>query len=153
MTKFTYNNIKKASISHISFKFNSSLYPRVSYKEDVSLRFKLKSGKKLSIKLIKLMTIYYKNFHYAQKLQKWAYNKVVKLKSYVFGNIHWLNNKYMKIKQNWQLKAKFFNLFRVLDLVKNQLKLSKKWKIHNVFYILLVMSYFTRKKQVDKTIF
>lgn len=82
-----------------------------------------------------------------------AYNKVVKLKSYIFGNIHWLNNKYMKIKQNWQLKAKFFNLFRVLDLVKNQLELSKKWKIHNVFYILLVMSYSTRKRQVDKTIF
>ena len=40
-----------------------------------------------------------------------AYNKDVKPKIYVFNNKIWLNSKYIKIKQNEKLKAKFFRLF------------------------------------------
>ena len=78
-----------------------------------------------------------KNLHYAQKLQKQAYNKGVKPKSYAPSDKIWLNNKYIKTKQNRKLEAKFFRLFQVLHPVKKQvykLEFPKKWRIHNVFH-------------------
>ena len=53
----------------------------------------------------------------------------------------WLNSKYIKTKQNCKLEAKFFGLFRVLHHVGKQaykLKLPKKWKIYDVFYVSLL---------------
>ena len=61
-----------------------------------------------------------KNFHYAQKLQKKADNKGVKLESYTFYNNIWLNSKYIKIKQNQKLNGKFFRLFQVEYLIAKQ---------------------------------
>ena len=86
-------------------------------------------------------------------LQKQAFNKAVKPKSYAFGHKVWLNNKYIKTKQNRKLEAKFFRSFQVLHLIENpayKLKLPKKWTIHNVFYISLLEYDITKKKQVDK---
>lgn len=52
----------------------------------------------------------------------------------------WLNNKYIKNKnQNYKLKTKFFEPFRVLYLIKKQaykLELSKKQKNYKIFYII-----------------
>lgn len=51
------------------------------------------------------------------------------------------------------LEAKFFGLFRVLYLVRNQaykLELPKKQKIHNIFHVSLLEYNIIRKKQVDK---
>ena len=75
------------------------------------------------------MNIYCKNLFYTQKLQKRAYNKGVKTRSYNSSNKVWLNSKYIKTKQNRKLEAKFFGLFQVLYLVKKQvykLELLKK---------------------------
>ena len=75
------------------------------------------------------MIVYKKNLHHAQKLQKEAYKKNVKPSSYAFSDKVWLNSKYIKTKQNWKLKAKFFGLFRVLYFVGKQtykLKLPKQ---------------------------
>ena len=44
------------------------------------------------------MTVYCKNFHHTYKLQKQAYNKDVKFKSYTLGDKVWLNSKYIKTK-------------------------------------------------------
>ena len=52
------------------------------------------------------MIVYKKTFYYSQKFQ--TYNKYVKPKSY---DKVWLNNKYIKIKYNCKLEAKFLNLF------------------------------------------
>ena len=87
------------------------------------------------------MTICRENLHHAQKLQKQAYDKSTKPKSYALGDKVWLNSKHLKTKRNRKLEAKFFGPFRVLHLVGKQaykLKLPKKWRIHNVFYVLLL---------------
>ena len=94
------------------------------------------------------MTICCKNLHYAQKLQKRAYNKGFKPRSYAFDDKVWLNSKYIKTKQNWKLETKSFELFWVLHPVKKQaykLELSKKWRIHNVFYMSLLEQDITTK--------
>ena len=63
------------------------------------------------------MTVCQKNLCYAPKLQKQAYNKSDKPKSYASIDKVWLNSKYIKTKQNRKFKAKFFELFQVLYLV------------------------------------
>ena len=48
-----------------------------------------------------------------------------------------------------KLEAKFFGLFRVLHLIRKQeykLELPKKWRIHDVFYVLLLEQDTTRKE-------
>ena len=87
------------------------------------------------------MIVYCKNLFYAQKLQKQAHNKGVKSKSYAPNDRVWLNSKYIKTKQNWKLKAKFSEPFQILYSVRKQvykLKLPKKWKIYNIFYVSLL---------------
>ena len=52
------------------------------------------------------------------------------------------------------MKAKFLGLFWVLRLVSKQaynLKLPKKWKIHNVFHVFLLEQDTTKKGQVNDT--
>ena len=66
------------------------------------------------------MIVCRKNLYYAQKLQKRANNKGVKPRSYAPNDKVWLNSKYIKIKQNWKLKAKFFKPFRVLHSIGKQ---------------------------------
>ena len=57
------------------------------------------------------MTVCRKNLHNAQKFQKQVHNKGVKFKIYFPSNKVWLNNRYIKTKQNWMLKAKFIRPF------------------------------------------
>ena len=57
------------------------------------------------------MTVCQENLHHAQKLQKQAHDKGVKLKSYIPDDKIWLNSKYIKTKQNRKLEAKFFGPF------------------------------------------
>ena len=66
------------------------------------------------------MTVCQENSHHAQELQKQAHNKDVKPRSYASGNKIWLNSKYIKIKCNQKLEAKFFGQFQVLRLVEKQ---------------------------------
>ena len=60
------------------------------------------------------MIVCWENLQYAQNLQKQAYNKNTKPKSYAPDDKVWLNSKYIKTKRNRKLEAKFFRLFRVL---------------------------------------
>ena len=46
------------------------------------------------------MTVCQENLHHAQELQKQAHNKGVKPKNYALYDKVWLNNKYIKTKQN-----------------------------------------------------
>ena len=65
-----------------------------------------------------LMTVCQENLHNAQELQKQAYDKGVKPRSYKPSNKVWLNNKYIKTKRNRKLEAKFFEPFRVLHPIR-----------------------------------
>lgn len=98
------------------------------------------------------MTVYQQNIYHAKELQKRAYHKSVKPQSYAPGNKISLSSKHFKTKRNCKLKAKFLGPFRVLYPVGKQtykLKLSKKLRIHNVFYILLLEQNTTKKEQVN----
>ena len=87
------------------------------------------------------MTICRENFYHTQELQKQAHDKSVKPKNYAPSDKIWLNSKYIKTKQNWKLEANCFGLFWVLYPVGKytyKLKLPKKWKVYNMFHILLL---------------
>ena len=129
VAKFAYNNAKCASTGYPSFMLNYRYHSRISYKEDVDPRSKSKTADELTKKLRNLMTAYRKNLQYAQELQKRAYNKGAKPKSYDLGEKVWLNSKYIKTKYNRKLDAKFFGSFRVLHPIDNhayRLELPKR---------------------------
>ena len=99
------------------------------------------------------MIVCKENLHHAQELQKQANDKSVKPRSYAPSDKVWLNNKYIKTKQNRKLETKFFGLFRVLHPVGKQaykLELPRKWKIYDVFYVSLLEQDTTRKGWMDK---
>ncbi len=59
----------------------------------------------------------------------------------------------MKTKANQKFKNKFFGPFRVFFAIEKQLynlKLSTKWKIYDVFYVLLLEQDITKIKQINK---
>ena len=129
MVEFAYNNAKNANSGYTSFELNCGYYPYVFFEEDINPRSQSKTADKLSTKPWELKTVCQKNLHHAQKLQKQAYNKGIKLKSYALGDKVWLNCKYIKTKQNRKLEAKFFEPFQVLYPVGKQtfkLKLPKQ---------------------------
>ncbi len=100
------------------------------------------------------MTIYKKNLYHAQELQKRANNKAVKSGSNARDDKIGLNSKYIKIKENRKLEAKFFSPFSVSHPIGNEaykIKLLKKCGIHNVFYIPLLDHDSAKKGRVDKT--
>ena len=120
MAEFAYNNAKYASIGYTSFELNCGYNSRVSYKEDVNPYSRSKVADKLTEKLRNLMATWRENLQHTQELQKRAYDKETKPRSYAPGEKVWLNNKYIKTKRNQKLEAKFFRSFRVLHLVSSQ---------------------------------
>ena len=141
MAKFAYNNIKNANICHMPFELNFGYQPQILYKENVDRRSQSRLADELLAKLKKLMIVCQENLYHAQELQKRAYNKGVKLWSYASGEKVWLNSKYIKTKRNRKLETKFFRPFRVLHLIGKQaykLKLPKKWRIYDIFHMLLL---------------
>ena len=154
IAKFAYNNTKNASIGYTSFELNCGYHPRVSYKKDLDPQSKSRTAEELSSELRELMTVCQQNLHHAQELQKRGHNKGVKPQSYALGEKVWLNSKYLKTKRNRKLEANFLGLFRVLHPVGKQaykLKLPKKWRIHDVFYISLLEQDITKKVRVNDT--
>ena len=136
MAVFAYNNAKNSSTGHMLFELNYGYHLHIFFEEDNNPRSQSKSADKLSAELQDLITIYRKYLHHAHELQKRAYNKGVKPRSYAPVDKVWLNSKYVKIKCNRELEAKFFGPFQVLHPVEMQaykLELPKRWKMHNVF--------------------
>ncbi len=152
MAEFTYNNAKNASIGHTPFELNFVYHPRVPYEEDVDLRSQSKSAKELATELKKRLAVWQKNLQHAQDFQKQHHNKNVKLRSYTPGDKVWLNRKYIKTKQNWKLKAKYFGTFYVLHPVGKQaykIELPRNWRICDVFHVSSLEQDTTNKRRVD----
>lgn len=63
------------------------------------------------MELRELINICRQNLLHAQDLQKQTYDKGVKLWKYALIEKIWLNSKHIKIKPNWKLEVKFFELF------------------------------------------
>ena len=154
MAEFAYNNAKNASTGFTPFELNCGYHPRVFYKVDLDFRSKSRTADELFSKLQELMIVCQQNLHYAQELEKWGHDKGVKPQSYAPGDKVWLSSKYLKTKWNCKLEAKFLGLFRVLHPVGKQaykFELPKKWRIHNVFYVLLLELHTTKKGRVNDT--
>ncbi len=155
MAEFAYNNAKNASTGHIPFELNYGYHPKVSFEEDVDPHTRSRSINKLAEELRELMEVCCQNLLHVQELQKKAHNKGVKSRSYAPGKKVWLNSKYIKTNRNKKLESKFFGPFRVLHAVGKQaykLELPTKWKIHDVFHVLLLEQDTTRKVRVDKAL-
>ena len=132
MAKFAYNNAKNASTGHMPFELNCGYHLCISFKKDTNPCSRSKTANELLAELQELMTVCQKNLHHAQKLQKQAHNKRVKLKNYAPGDKVWLNSKYIKSKQNRKVEAKFCGLLWVWHPVGKQVykfELPKMWKI------------------------
>ena len=141
IAEIAYNNAKNASTGHTLFELNCTYYPRVLYKEDVDPRSQSKLADEFLAELRKLMIVCRENLHYTWELQKRAHDNGVKPRSYTPGKKVWLNSKYIKVKHNQKLEAKFFELFRVFHFVRKQaykLKLPMNWRIHDVFFVSLL---------------
>ena len=93
MAEFAYNNAKNTSTGYISFELNCGFHPRVSYDENIDLRFRLKTADQLAIELEALMSMCKENLQHAQELQKRYNDKYAKPKSYVPEDQVWLNSK------------------------------------------------------------
>ena len=98
MAEFVYNNAKNASTGYTPFELNCGFHPRVSYKEDVDLRFKSKTVDQLATELQTLISVSKEYFQHVQELQKHYHNKFVKPRSYALSDNVWLNSKYIKTK-------------------------------------------------------
>lgn len=66
------------------------------------------------------MLIYQQNLHYAQKLQKQAYDKDVKPCNYVLDKKAQLNSKFIKTNKNCKLEIKFLRTFQVFYFIDKQ---------------------------------
>ena len=66
------------------------------------------------------MDICQQNLLHAKELQKRIHDKNVKPQSYAPGEKVYLNRKYIKTKQNRNLKTKFFGSFQILHPVGKQ---------------------------------
>ena len=102
-----------------------------------------------------MIIVCWKNLYHILNLQRQTHNKDVKPISYTNGNKVWLNSKYIKTKKNRKLEGKFFKVFQVLypiGIETYKVKLLKKWRIHNVFYLSLLEQKTTKKDQVDQNI-
>ena len=153
MSEFAYNNAKNANTSYTPFELNCGYHPCISYKENIDPCSKSKLADDLANDLRKLIIVYQENLQHVQNLQKQAYNKSTKPRSYASNDKVWLNSKYIKTKRNRKLEARFFRLFRVLYLVEKQaykLKLPKKYKIHDVFHVTLLEQDTIRKEQLNE---
>ena len=120
MAEFAYNNSKNASMSHTPFMLNCGYHTYVFFKNECDVYSRSFSAERLAIELKKLINVYRQNLLYIQDLQKQVYDKRVKPWSYAPGEKFWLNSKHIKIKRNWKLKAKFFELFQMFYLVGKQ---------------------------------
>ena len=118
--EFAYNNAKNTSTNHMPFEVYRSYHLWMFYEEEVDSRSKSKSADELSAELQELMIVCRENLHHAQELQKQAYNKGVKSRSYFSSKKVGLNSQYIKTKLNRKLEVKFFRPFWVLHFVGKQ---------------------------------
>ncbi len=117
MAEFAYNNAKYASTDHTPFELNYGYHPRVFFKENVDLFARSCFANELAEELRELIEVYYQNLLHIQEMQKKAYDKGIKSRSYALDEKVWLNSKCIKTKRNKKLESKFFGPFRVLHVV------------------------------------
>ena len=85
MAKLAYNNAKNASTSHIPFEVYCGYHPKVFFEKDFDPCSRSGFVNKLIQKLKELIEVCCQNLFHASELQKKAYDKGVKRRSYTPG--------------------------------------------------------------------
>lgn len=105
MAEFAYNNMKNISMDHISFKLNCGFHPKVflggKCQSLLPIKIDRQAGKWAQRADDYLQT---KPLIYTRALRQY-YNNHAKPWNYASGKKVWLNNKYIKSKQNCKLKT------------------------------------------------
>ena len=73
--------------------------------------------------------------------------------SYALGEKVWLNSKHIKMKWHRKLKAKIFGFLEVFHPIGKQaykLERPAKWRIYDMFHVLVVKQDITRKGRMNE---
>ena len=89
IAEFAYNNTKYTNTDYMPFKLNCTYYSYVSCKKNINPHSRSKVADELTKKLRNLIAACRENLQYAQELQKRAYNKGTKPRSYAFSEKVW----------------------------------------------------------------
>ena len=148
--KFVYNNNKNAFTNMTSFETNLNYYFRMSYEiffdERIKFTFVINNVKHMSQFIIVLKT----NLIVAQKQQIKYKNIHIKSKSFEIDFYVMLNEKNIQTKRNKKFEWKLFDSFKIIEIIDDQiyrLKLSKRWRIHSIFYVSLLEEFKIKKKK------
>ena len=153
IVEFTYNNSKNTSIGYTLFKFNCGYHLRISFEDEYNACSKSFLAKRLALELRELINIYHQNFLHIQDFQKQTHDKELKSWSFTLGEKIWLNSKYIKTKKDRKFKTKFFKPFPIYHPVQKlayKLELLSRWKIHDVFHLLLLKQGTTNKRWINE---
>lgn len=91
MAKFVYNNAKNGIIGYKLSELNYGYYPYIFFEDNIDLCLNSHSANQLAKKLRDLISVCQQNLLHTQRLQKQAYDKVVKPYNYVSVEKVWLN--------------------------------------------------------------
>ena len=150
MIEFAYNNNKHAFTQMSSFETMQKYTSRMFFEKFANFKVKSKFVKKHVEELIELMKILKVNLTLAQKQQIKYKNAKIKLKHFDVSSYVNVNVKNIRIKRNKKLKWKFFELFKVLNTMRNQtyrIDIFKRWRIHNVFHVSLFEKIIFKKRK------
>ena len=140
MIKFVYNNNRHAFTRMSSFEIMQKYTLKMFFEKFANFKIKIKFVKKHVEKLIELIKILKTNLTHVQKQQIKYKNVKIKLKHFDVNNYVNVNDKNIRIKRNKKLKWKFFESFKMLNMIENQtyrIDISKRWRIHDVFHVSL----------------
>ena len=150
MTEFAYNNSRHAFTKMSSFEVMQRYTSRMFFEESINFKITSKSIKKHVEKLIELIKILKTNLTHVQKQQFKYKNVKIKLKHFDVNSYVNVNDKNIRIKRNKKLKWKFFESFKMLNIVENQtyrIDISKRWRIHDVFHVSLFEKVKSKRKE------
>ena len=150
LTKFAYNNTKHASTQMSSFEVMQKYISRMSFENSANFKAKFKFANEHVKKLTKLLNVLKTNLTHAQKQQIKYKNARTKKANFEVESYVNVNDKNIRIKRNKKLEWKFFESFKILDTIDDQIyriDILKRWRIHNVFHVSLLKEIKVKKRE------
>ena len=150
LTKFAYNNTKHASTQMSSFEVMQKYTSRMSFENSANFKVKFKFVNEHVKKLTKLLNVLKTNLTHAQKQQIKYKNARTKKANFEVESYVNVNDKNIRIKRNKKLEWKFFESFKILDTIDDQIyriDILKRWRIHNVFHVSLLKEIKVKKRE------
>ena len=147
LTQYIYNNVAHASIEFSSFKIVFDYQTNFQFDWDERKCFDVLAVRNTILLLWDERDQLIKRFRSAQQTQAKMYNNKINFKYFKIENKIMLFTKNFKnTKFKKKLFYKFTRFFEIKNVVESQiyrLCLLDQWKIHFVFHIFLLESYYT----------